>query len=278
MSHFFRNLLSGIRIRIQRAFYRPLAIFDISWLQEKILKHRRDQQVKHHVYQKKYTIAFRDAEEFLLSADELFVKEFYKFRAENEKPRIIDCGSYIGTSILFFKTQYPSAIVTGFEPDENNYSLLKSNLDSWNFKETDVVRAAVWVENGSIQFNSAGGMSGSVQLEESKLGAAPQNTVPCIRLKDFLTEPIDFLKLDIEGAEYAVVKDCASQLSNVRNLFVEYHGYYREMHKLNEILGILLDNGFKYYIKEGLSLHERPFLEADASGNFDLLLNIFSFR
>lgn len=277
MSHFIINLLTGIRKRIQRAFYRPLALFDIGWLEEKTLKHKRDQRIKHHLYHKKYPIAFRDAEEFLLSVNELFVKEFYKFRSVNEKPRIIDCGSYIGTSILFFKTQYPSAIVTGFEPDKNNYSLLKSNLDSWNFKDTNVVCAAVWVENGSIQFNSAGGMSGSVHLEESKVDAT-HDAVPCIRLKDLLTEPIDFLKLDIEGAEYAVLKDCESQLTNVRNLFVEYHGYYREMHKLNEILGILLDNGFKYYIKEGLSLHERPFIEADATGNFDLLLNIFSFR
>ena len=75
--------------------------------------------------------------------------------------------------------------------------------------------------------------------------------VKCVRLKDLLNEEIDFLKIDIEGAEFAVLKDCSDNLKNIKNLFVEYHGKYDEMFKLNEILEILLQNNFKYYIKEG---------------------------
>jgi len=31
------------------------------------------------------------------------------------------------------------------------------------------------------------------------------------------------LKIDIEGAEYDVLKDCEDSLENVKNIFVEYH-------------------------------------------------------
>jgi FkbM family methyltransferase len=274
---FIKNILSGIKYRIKKAFYRPLSKFDISWIKEKTLKHQRDNKIKYHTYQNKYKIAFRNAEEFLISVDELFVKEFYKFNSSTEKPKIIDCGSYIGTSILYFKTIYPTASIIGFEPDENNYSLLKSNITSWGFTDIEIIRAAVWNENGNIIFNSIGGMSGSILLEQNDFSIS-QTSVPCKRLKDLLIEPIDFLKLDIEGAEYDVIKDCESQLFNVKNIFIEYHGYYDTLANLNEILKILIDNSFIYYIKEGLSLHERPYVEPASTKNFDILLNIFAFR
>jgi FkbM family methyltransferase len=275
--NFIQNLITGIILRIKKIFYRPLAIFNISWTKEKILKHRQDDKIKYHIYQNKYRIEFKDAQEFLVSVDELFVKEFYKFISTNEKPIIIDCGSYIGTSILYFKTKNPSASIIGYEPDENNFTLLKNNVESWGFDDTEIICAAVWTENGTISFNSAGGMAGSIELNKSEK-ENPQISVPCIRLKDILNQPIDFLKIDIEGAEYAVLKDCESQLYHVKNLFVEYHGYYSNMSNLNEILKILLDNGFKYYLKEGLSLHDNPFIEPESEKNFDILLNIFAFR
>ena len=103
---------------------------------EKILKHQTDRNLKYHIYKNKYKIAFRDGPVFLVSINELFINEFYKFRPATDRPKIIDCGSYIGTSILYFKDNYPNAVVSGFEPDETNFSILKENLENWNFSDT----------------------------------------------------------------------------------------------------------------------------------------------
>ena len=187
----------------------------------------------------------------------MFVNEFYKFRAANDRPRIIDCGSYKGTSILYFKVNYPNAIITGFEPDEKNYTILQSNLNEWNFLDTSVMNAAIWINNEMLSFNSKGSMAS--RLENDLSQNENKKMVKCVRLKDLLNEDIDFLKIDIEGAEHQVIKDCADQLTRVKNLFVEYHGIYSEMYKLNEILGILVSNHFKYYIKEGSSVYAKPF-------------------
>ena len=99
-----------------------------------------------------------------------------------------------------------------------------------------------------------------------------------VRLKDLLTEKVDFLKIDIEGAEYEVLIDCESKLSFVENLFIEYHGNYNEMYKLNKILNILIENNFKYYIKEAGVTFEHPFYDRENIYDFDTQLNIFAFK
>lgn len=274
MFHFLSNLGKGIFGRIKKTFYQPYSTFDIGWVKEKILKHQAGLSLKYHIYRNKYKIAFRDAPVFLISIKELFINEFYKFKPTTDRPRIIDCGSYIGTSILYFKVNYPNAIVTGFEPDETNYDVIKKNLETWNFTDTSVMNAAIWINNESISFNSKGSMASRIETDANE----NKKVVKCVRLKDLLNEEIDFLKIDIEGAEYAVLKDCSDSLSKVKNLFVEYHGTYAEMYKLNEILDILVLNKFKYYIKEGSPVYSKPFWDRNKTGDYDIILNIFAFK
>jgi len=256
-------------------FYRPYSVFDIGWLKEKILKHDTSTHLKHHLYKNKYKIAFTDGSTFLMSINEMFVKEFYKFKSDTQRPRIIDCGSYIGTSLLYFKINYPQAIVTGYEPDASNFSLLDMNLKNWNFADLNVVNAAIWVNNESVSFESEGNMSSRITAGSNDVS---QKLVKCVRLRDLLEEQVDFLKIDIEGAELEVLKDCSDKLHNVKNLFVEYHGKYDSANKLNEILDILVKNNFKYYIKEGSCIYENPLWEKDKVMLYDLLLNIFAYR
>jgi FkbM family methyltransferase len=276
MPHFLANLGKGVYTRFKKIFYHPYSTFNIGWAKEKILKHQTDLNLKYHVYRNKYKVAFRDGPVFLVSIDELFIREFYKFRSTNQHPKIIDCGSYIGTSILYFKINYPDAVVTGFEPDATNFEIIKINLGNWNFSNTQVTNAAIWINNEPITFHSKGNMASRIETGEQKDG--DKQVVQCVRLKDLLYEEIDFLKIDIEGAEHAVIKDCADNLIHVKNLFVEYHGIYSEMYKLNEILDILKRNNFKYYIKEGSPVYAKPFWDKNKVGDYDLILNIFAFK
>ncbi|HEY1871000.1 MAG TPA: FkbM family methyltransferase, partial [Chitinophagaceae bacterium] len=203
MSRFLTNIFKGVSHRSRKLFHRPFSTFNIGWVREKVLKHQTDKKLKSHLYKNKYKVVFRDGPVFLFSIKELFVDEFYKFRTNKNKPKIIDCGSYIGTSILYFKVNYPEAIITGFEPDDTNYSILKTNIDSWNFFDTNIINAATWINNGNISFNSQGSMASRI-VEESATGhTGNKKIVNCVRLKDLLTEEVDFLKIDIEGAEYA---------------------------------------------------------------------------
>ena len=47
---------------------------------------------------------------------EVFAEREYWFATDNPRPLILDCGSNIGMAILFFKSLYPDAEITAFEP------------------------------------------------------------------------------------------------------------------------------------------------------------------
>ncbi|MDQ0640901.1 hypothetical protein QF042_004466 [Pedobacter sp. W3I1] len=93
-----------------------------------------------------------------------------------------------------------------------------------------------------------------------------------------MTQKIDFLKIDIEGAEYLVLKDIEDNLSNVENLFIEYHSSPDCKQTLSEILGILTKSGFRFYIKEAWDNLPIPFEHRLYKPFWDLQLNIFAFR
>ena len=271
------ELVIGIRKRLNIIFYRPFSKFDISWFQEKLLKHANSGIEYSHLYKNRYKIIFKDPKAFLYSVKELFVEEIYKFKAQDDTPYIIDCGSYIGTSILFFKTQYPNAKILAFEPDNSNFELLNNNIKNWDLKDIEIQNAAIWIDNLGVNFIADGNMAS--KIDESNNTAHNENQkTKSVRLRDLLTEKIDFLKIDIEGAEYEVLVDCESKLSFVENLFIEYHGNYNEMYKLNKILNILIENNFKYYIKEAGVTFEHPFYDRENIYDFNIQLNIFAFK
>jgi FkbM family methyltransferase len=271
------ELVIGIRKRLDIIFYRPFSKFDISWFQEKLLKHANSGIEYSHLYKNRYKIIFKDPKAFLYSVKELFVEEIYKFKAQNDTPYIIDCGSYIGTSILFFKNQYPNSKILAFEPDNSNFELLNKNIKNWDLKNIEIQNAAIWIDNLGVNFIADGNMASKID-ESNNTDHNENQKTKSVRLRDLLTEKIDFLKIDIEGAEYEVLLDCESKLSFVENLFIEYHGNYNEMYKLNKILNILIENNFKYYIKEAGVTFEHPFYDRENIYDFNIQLNIFAFK
>ena len=54
------------------------------------------------------------------------------------------------------------------------------------------------------------------------LGAEPGQIVPIVKRIE-MTEPVDFLKMNIEGTEWGVLADCKARLRWVREMVIEYH-------------------------------------------------------
>ena len=77
----------------------------------------------------------------------------------------------------------------------------------------------------------------------------PKNSykVETIDLDELIDGEVDFLKMDIEGAETGVL--CGSQkLDKVKQLFIEYHSFVDDKQKLSDLLSCLIKNGFRYFI------------------------------
>jgi FkbM family methyltransferase len=203
------------------------------------------------------------------------LKSSITIETKNPTPLIIDCGGYIGISALFFKLNYPQSKVIVFEPDSENFHLAKENIDSWGFDNIELHKKAVWVNGEDLEFYESNSMASSVHAMNT---GGNKVKVHAVRLKDFLDQKVDFLKIDIEGAEYEVLLDIKGCLLNVEKMFVEYHGYYHEMNKLNTILNILTEENFKWYIKEAENVYPRPFYDKKIINTYDVQLNIFAFK
>jgi FkbM family methyltransferase len=210
---------------------------------------------------------------YIHGLNEIFMDEVYKFHSKNKEISIIDCGANIGLSVIYFKRQHPEAKIIAFEADKDIAVTLKNNLSAFGYNDVLVVPKAVWHENTILYFQSDGAVGGQITNDPN----TSTNAIEAIRLKDYLSEHVDFLKIDIEGAEYLVIRDCKDKLKNVENIFIEYHSFLKEEQKLDEILLILKEAGFKYYIKEALNNMPQPYTD-DRTSHYDLQLNIFGYR
>lgn len=225
------------------------------------------------IFGKKIKIA--DFASFRFTSNEIFNKEIYKFKTALKKPYIIDCGANIGLSIIYFKKLYPEAEIIGFEPDQKIFDMLENNIKSFGFNNVQVIQKAVWDKESEEDFFSEGADGGRLSKDDKDKKIIRVDTV---RLRKYLEKPVDFLKIDIEGAEYEVLNDCRDMLGNVRNLFVEYHSFSDQEQKLSEILKILKKAGFRYYIHHVGILSPHPFEEKRSYAEMDMQLNIYACR
>ena len=205
---------------------------------------------------------------------QIFLEHVYDFETSKEEPVIIDCGANIGLSTLRFKRRHPGARVHAFEPDPVLADIFERNIKSAGLGNVCFTRAAVWSSAGTLRFQQDAGLAGHL----SSAGEAGGIEVPTVRLRELLSQPVDFLKLDIEGAELEVLRDCRDLLTNVRRLFVESHSYSGRRQTLDEILEILRGAGFRYWIGN-IEAPPSPLLGTPfASGALEMCVNVFGTR
>ena len=217
---------------------------------------------------------FVDGKTLLAGLKEIYLGDCLRFKAENDAPQIIDCGANIGLSVLYFKKLYPRAEITAFEADPDIFTTLTKNIKSAKLNGIKAINRAVWDSEQILEFRSEGGFSGRVRINEESGNLVK---VRSTRLKNYLDKKIDFLKIDIEGAEFHVLQDCADKLANVALIFFEYHSPLGEPQKLSETLKILNSAGYRYYLKEAY-VPNNPFLSRPDIDGMDLQLNIYCVR
>lgn len=222
-----------------------------------------------------YKIDVPDCQSFLWQFKEIFGDENYRFIASSHTPLIYNCGANVGIDVFYFKRLYPNSRILAFEADPQVAEYLQKNIQQNNLTNVEVVQKAVWTENTMVSFANEGADGGSLVVGTKTID------IPAIRLKDWLEkEPvIDLLKMDIEGAETAVMQDCRYSLQAVKHIFIEYHAYTGHAQALDSILQILSENGFRYFIRSEAD-RKQPFVHQTnkKTPHMDLQLNIFGYK
>jgi FkbM family methyltransferase len=184
---------------------------------------------------------------------EIFARQNYRFQAASESPLICDCGANIGMATLYFKWLYPKARIEAFEPDPKTFSLLEKNVARNRLTDVITHNCALWDENGSVDFFVDPATPGSVLMsaDPSRMVGQPIQ-VPSRRLSDFIQEPIDLLKLDVEGAEHRILNDLvrSGRIELVREMIIEFHHHIGTQRScLASFLHLIENAGFEYQIE-----------------------------
>jgi FkbM family methyltransferase len=162
---------------------------------------------------------------------------------------------------LFFKRRFPAARITAYEADPALFAILTANLAGNNASDVETVHAALWTANGRVTFQAEGSDSGMIGTLSGAV-AGTSVDVPSLRLRDVIagdaSNRIDLLKLDIEGAEGAVLADCEPVLARVGAIVMDLHEFAPADRQVPRVLELLARNGFTYTVDEFVPQPWRP--------------------
>ncbi len=218
---------------------------------------------------------FHDAGCFYDTYQEIFMRGMYHFNTKHTAPVIIDGGANMGVSVVYFGKNFPTSKIIAFEPEQKIFEVLRNNIKQFGLNNVELHKKALWVSEEPLKFYTDGGMGGSAtNVFSNQEPTIIETTV----LKQYLQQPIALLKLDIEGAEMAVIKHCTEELKNVEHIFIEYHSYIDKEQELQQLLMILKTAGFRYHLSQSFS-YQQPFVDKTlACENMDMAINIFGYR
>lgn len=193
----------------------------------------------------------------ILSIKEIFVDEIYPARSEGLKT-VVDIGAQSGIFSLYAAYHNPGAIIHSFEPDPGNYEQLCLNIKVNNFADRITsFNAAVAGRTEPVSFFINENSSRAHSMFGTGEGQK-QVVVQALSLDDlFQASQIaqcDFLKIDIEGAEYDVLFNATREtLSKINKLVLECHPIQRDgtYYDITTMEKFLQKNGFHILQKEG---------------------------
>lgn len=157
----------------------------------------------------------------MFTVNEVFCREDYAAAAEIRT--VVDVGSNIGISALYFLTRSPATRVRLYEPVPRNVERLRANLagyeERWTLREAAVAAAPGRVTFGvedSGRYGGIGVSTGStIEVEAVAIDSV---------LEEALAEAdrIDVLKIDTEGTELELLAAVRPDLlERVRVVFLE---------------------------------------------------------
>ena len=136
---------------------------------------------------------------------------------------VVDVGSNIGISALYFLTRNKQAKCYLFEPDPNNIPKLHHNLSNYKARY-ELEEKAVSNEKAEVKFGiEKTGRYGGIDVKTGNY-----ISVACLDINEVLEnilskeQQIDILKLDIEGAELKTVAAIKqSFLKRIKHIYIE---------------------------------------------------------
>jgi FkbM family methyltransferase len=146
---------------------------------------------------------------------------------------VVDIGANIGVFSVYAASKTRN-IVYAIEPSPANFQAVQRNILSNKLQNVCALNYAVSDRSGTELFFSTGASQHHRLKKVIHETAAAYIEVPSITLQDLMDRQqiaqIDFLKLDCEGAEEAILQSTPrSYLQRVRKIALEFHDHLTQL-------------------------------------------------
>ena len=159
------------------------------------------------------------------------LEEYNKYYKIKGGDIVFDCGAHHGLySLLISRAVGKNGMIYCFEPDDENYRILTGNVRKNGIKNIKVVKMGLWSGKGRALFRTNLGHSSHIIIGTS--ANARKKNIESIRLttiadfsKEMKLKKIDFMKMDIEGAEIEAIEGSLAFIKNnsVNFAIASYH-------------------------------------------------------
>lgn len=169
---------------------------------------------------------------------------------------VVDAGAYYGYFTIFAaKKVGRKGKVIAFEPDPENCEILRNNVALAGLNNVVVIKRALFNKNGEVDLSGDFSRSSIVENKKTRNSGVK---IQCVLFDDEIKRlelgKIDFLKMDIEGAEIEAFEGAREALKNISQLAIAcYHK--RGGKTTGQILRPLLTR-YGFDTKIGFCLHQ----------------------
>jgi len=147
---------------------------------------------------------------------------------------VLDIGANVGYyTAIFARLVGERGKVIAFEPDTDNFSFLEATIRANSLQNVAAHRAAVGDAKGEVRLYKSPG-----NLADHRIYAFPESketiTTPLVALDEFIKSErigkIDFIKMDIQGAEGRALKGMLETLKNQKALAIATEFWPKGLH------------------------------------------------
>jgi FkbM family methyltransferase len=162
--------------------------------------------------------------DFYALRDTFFAK--YHLPPPGIVPRTIwDLGANIGLTMAHFAALFPDSQILGVELDADNAALCRENVSPWADR-CGLLVGAVWTSDGEVTYRRGRGREQGFRVVDGGGDVAARSLTLNSLVEHQQWARIDYVKMDIEGAEREVLRSEVEWAQHVGSIKVEIHEPY----------------------------------------------------
>ena len=156
---------------------------------------------------------------------ETFLKLYHLPPGEiGEIHTVLDLGANVGLTVAHYAVLFPQARIIGVELDSSTADIATLNTSAWRDRCT-IINGAVWTRDEKVNFGRTMGDEYGTRIGGKGDQFEAQGYSIDTLIDKLGVDQVDFVKMDVEGAETKLLTENTGWTQRVKSLLVELHGY-----------------------------------------------------